>query len=34
MLEIPDSQIRSELSKDETLIWVGQPKQGILLMYF
>ncbi len=30
MLEIPDSQIRSELSKDETLIWVGQPKQGIL----
>jgi hypothetical protein len=30
MLEIPDSQIRSELGKDETLIWSGQPKQGIL----
>jgi hypothetical protein len=30
MLEIPDSQIRPELSKDETLSWAGQPKQGIL----
>jgi hypothetical protein len=30
MLETPDSQINRELGRDETLLWTGQPQQGIV----
>jgi len=30
MFEIPDSQIRPQLSKDEILLWSGRPQQGVL----
>lgn len=30
MLEIPDSQIKPELSRDESLLWSGRPQQGIV----
>jgi hypothetical protein len=30
MLEFADAQIRNELNQEETLLWSGQPRQGIV----